>query len=116
MVFWIIVQHSVPPVAINSNTLVLGIGAQSDGGSKFQGAIDDGRIYDAALSASEIFNIVAEAEPAIPVLIAPSNATTGITVNPTNLSWHPAPGATSYELQVSTVADFTSAVFGTVAY
>jgi uncharacterized repeat protein (TIGR01451 family) len=42
------------PASITANDLALGIGAQSDGGSKFQGAMDDVRIYDEALSASDI--------------------------------------------------------------
>lgn len=36
------------PVEINVNTLALAIGAQSDGTTKFRGAIDDARIYNTA--------------------------------------------------------------------
>ncbi|WP_266204893.1 LamG-like jellyroll fold domain-containing protein [Pontibacter kalidii] len=45
------------PSSINVNALALGIGAQSDGGSKFQGAIDDARVYNTALSASQIMEL-----------------------------------------------------------
>jgi hypothetical protein len=98
-------------VAISTNTSLLGIGAQSDGVGIFQGDIDDERIYNTALSASEIFNVIAETTPAIPVLITPSNAATGVVVNPANLSWSTTAGATSYEVQISTVADFSSTIF-----
>jgi len=42
------------PVSILSNSLPLGIGAQSNGGNRYQGALDDLRIYNRVLSASEI--------------------------------------------------------------
>ena len=41
-------------IAIATNNLGLGIGAQADGVSKFMGQMDDVRIYHRALSASEI--------------------------------------------------------------
>ncbi|MBJ6118265.1 T9SS type A sorting domain-containing protein [Pontibacter sp. BT310] len=40
--------------AISSNSLPLAIGAQSDGVYGFRGAIDDARVYNSALGASEI--------------------------------------------------------------
>lgn len=42
------------PVSILSNSLPLGIGAQSNGSNRYQGALDDLRIYNRVLSASEI--------------------------------------------------------------
>ena len=42
------------PASIATNNLALGIGAQPDGASKLQGAMDDVRLYNTALSASEI--------------------------------------------------------------
>ncbi len=42
------------PAAIATNTLSLGIGAQSDATRRFEGAMDDARVYDRALSAEEI--------------------------------------------------------------
>ena len=41
-------------IAIAANNLSLGIGAQSDGASRFQGSIDDARVYCRALGPSEI--------------------------------------------------------------
>jgi hypothetical protein len=96
------------PVPINLNTLPVAIAAEPNGGGKFQGAIDDARIYYTALSASEIFNIVVEAPPASPTLVSPSNSTIGVAVNPTTLNWDTATGATSYEVQISTASDFSS--------
>ena len=72
--------------------------------------MDDARIYNTALSASEIANIVAEAPPAAPVLTAPANSATGVAVNPT-LNWNSVTTATSYQAQVSTTSDFASTVF-----
>ena len=42
------------PASITTNNLALGIGAQADGTSKLQGAMDDVLLYNTALSASEI--------------------------------------------------------------
>lgn len=99
------------PPLIATNTLMLAIGAQPDGLSKFKGAIDDARIYNTALTASDIFNIVAEASPTIPVLVAPSNGAGSLAVNPT-LIWRKVASANSpsYEVQVSTASDFSSTV------
>lgn len=48
--------------------------------------------------------------PDPPVLSSPANTATGIALNPT-LSWNASPGATSYQLQVSTVSNFSSTIF-----
>jgi len=47
-------------ITIKSNALALGIGGQSDGASAriFSGAIDDARVYDRALTASEIASLL----------------------------------------------------------
>ena len=42
------------PSAIVANSLSVGIGAQSDATRRFEGAMDDARVYDRALSAEEI--------------------------------------------------------------
>ena len=42
------------PASIATNNLALGIGAQPDGATNLQGAMDDVRLYNTALSASEI--------------------------------------------------------------
>jgi len=99
------------PPAISTNTLAVGIGAQSDGSSKFKGALDDAHIYNTALSASEILNIVAEAPPVAPVLASPVNNATGVVVNPTALSWKTVAAASSYQVQVSATSDFASPIF-----
>ena len=48
--------------------------------------------------------------PAAPVLSLPTDASTGISTNPT-LSWQTSAGAVSYGVQVSTVSDFGTTVF-----
>ncbi|MDD5673200.1 MAG: fibronectin type III domain-containing protein [Chitinivibrionales bacterium] len=48
----------------------------------------------------------AATKPSAPVLSSPTNAATGVAVNPT-LSWNPSTGATSYALEVSTNSNFT---------
>ncbi len=40
--------------SIAANTLALGIGAQSDGASQFNGSMDEARVYDRALTLTEI--------------------------------------------------------------
>ena len=66
---------SGPP--ISANALVLSIGAQSDGTSKFQGAVDNVQIYSKALSASEISALAAAPNQA-PVLAAIGNKTAAV--------------------------------------
>lgn len=59
------------------------------------------------------FSTVAAAPAAAPVLVAPAQFATGVSL-PVTLSWNAVPGATSYVVQVSTVPDFSSFVFGTM--
>ena len=56
-------------------------------------------------TASSFTTIVAP--PGVPVLSAPANNATGITVSPT-LAWNAVTGAATYRIQVSTVSDFSS--------
>jgi hypothetical protein len=50
-----VLERSVAgPAAMTSNTLALGIGATADAVGKYKGAIDEARIYNGALSASDI--------------------------------------------------------------
>ncbi len=51
------------PASIAGNTLSVGIGAHSDGTRLFQGDLDEARIYNRALSASEIQALAAGAPP-----------------------------------------------------
>jgi hypothetical protein len=46
------------PSSISVNDLQLALGAQPDGTSKFGGAIDDVRVYDRALTAQQIADLV----------------------------------------------------------
>ena len=62
---------SAPGLVIETNTLPLGIGAQSDGTRRFQGAVDDARVYNRALSAAEILALAGHA----PVALADSYST-----------------------------------------
>ncbi len=50
------------------------------------------------------------APPPVPVLLAPTDASTGIATTPT-LSWNTSSGATAYQLQVSKNAGFSTTVF-----
>ena len=50
------------PLPINTNDLALAIGAQSNGTSRLTGTIDDARIYNAALDASEIRKFIYSSE------------------------------------------------------
>ena len=47
------------PASIATNNLALGIGAQPDGVSTLQGAMDDVLLYNTALTASEIAALAA---------------------------------------------------------
>ena len=47
-----------PAAQISSNAQALGIGATNTGGSRYQGAIDDLRIYNVALSDADISSLV----------------------------------------------------------
>jgi hypothetical protein len=63
-----------------------------------------------AWSVSRRFRTVpVQTVPSAAVLATPADGTTGNSTNPV-LSWNPIPGASSYRLQVSRVADFTSPV------
>ena len=53
-------------IAIAQNNLPLGIGAQSDGGTKFNGALDEVRVYGRALSAAEIVELMCAPQCATP--------------------------------------------------
>src|SRR5437762_1095087 len=93
-----------------TNTLALTIGAQSDGSVTFQGVIDEANVYNVALNASEVADLVNSGSPAAPVLISPTNSAIGVAVNPA-LSWNLSAGATSYEVQVSAANDFSNTIF-----
>ncbi len=58
-------------------------------------------------TASSFTTIVAP--PGVPVLSAPANNATGITVSPT-LTWNAVTGAATYRVQVSTASDFSTGI------
>ncbi|MES2649826.1 MAG: LamG-like jellyroll fold domain-containing protein, partial [Bacteroidota bacterium] len=74
---------------------------------RVRGTSNDG---DGAWSAVWSFTTVPPAVPVAPILSVPANAATGISLDPT-LGWNTVPGATSYRLEVSTLADFSTTVF-----
>jgi hypothetical protein len=109
--------ESTMPAAITiaSNTLPLGLGAQSDGLREFSGSIDDARIYNVALTQSEIQTLLSTwapppAVPNAPILLSPTNLATDISLNPT-LTWNASTSATSYRVQVSTISNFSTTVY-----
>ncbi|MDZ7310186.1 MAG: LamG domain-containing protein, partial [candidate division KSB1 bacterium] len=75
----------------------------------FDGALDDIRIYNRALSDAEIQALYQEGPLAAPVLLSPANGATGISATPT-LHWNAVTGATSYKLQVSSDSTFSAPV------
>ena len=82
---------------------------------KFTGAIDDARIYNVALTEAEIQTLIntwtpPPAIPSAPTLLSPADLATGISISPT-LNWNASSGATSYQVQVSTVSNFATTVF-----
>jgi hypothetical protein len=64
---------------------------------------------EGAFSSSRTFTTVITT-PSVPVLASPANAATEIATSPT-LTWEPSSGAVSYNLQVSTVSNFSSTVY-----
>lgn len=67
------------PDSIISNNAGLGIGSDHNGNDKFQGTIDDARIYNRALIASETLELATPpAAPISPTLVFPVNGSTGI--------------------------------------
>ena len=99
------------PGSIAVNDLSLSIGAQNDGARKFNGAIDDVRIYNYALSLAEIEALTTTwIPPEAPVLLSPADMSTGISTAPT-LAWNASTGAVSYHVEVSTDSDFSNIVY-----
>src|SRR5690606_16948758 len=88
--------------AIASNGSPLAIGRDLGGAGSFTGALDDVRIYNAALAAADIAQLAETPPPpqGSPALAAPADLSTGVPTSPT-LSWLPVAGAASYEVQVS---------------
>ena len=100
---------SGPLGGIASNTLAVGIGAMPTGKYFFRGLLDDARIYNEALTPSEIL-ILLQTPPAAPNLISPSDLQKGIELS-VMLQWSESLTADSYRVQVSTLPDFSSTIF-----
>src|SRR5690554_2362541 len=103
---------SSPAIAVNG--LPLTIGAEAGGYRGLQGAMDDVRIYNTALSAAEILELgtlpPATAVPLPPVLALPLSGASGVLVEP-ELAWQSSDGASYYRVQVSRDAGFGNVVF-----
>ena len=84
-----------PAGGIVSNTLAVGIGAQPNAATNFTGLLDDARIYNRALTLSEIQALATAppTPPSAPTLLSPADLATGIAISPT-LSWNASSGAT----------------------
>lgn len=100
------------PVTINSNTTELQIGAKY-GNNRWEGDLDEVRLYDGALNDQEIFSLyngetlVTEAPPT-PVLALPENNTNNLSNLNLNLSWTGSESASEYNIQVSQNSQFTA--------
>ena len=71
------------PAAIATNSLAVGLGAQSDNTRRYTGLLDDARIYATALSAAQIAALASSAPPNAPTLNSPADGATGIGTSPT---------------------------------
>lgn len=89
-------QYAVVSAVLNYNTTYYWRVASVNGGGQ------------GAWSPSWFFT-TANPPPAVPVLVAPLNMATGISLTPT-LSWNVVPNASFYHLQVSTSGSFSSTV------
>ena len=101
--------------SIGINTLPLSIGAESDGFRGLQGALDDVRMYNFALSAAEVYELANPTSTppvavAVPVLLTPANSSTDVATQPT-LSWNSAEGADTYSIEVAANSNFSNPVF-----
>ncbi len=94
--------------ALSYTTDPLNIGYASNTGNPFSGKIDEVKIYNYELTPDSIlahFNNVM----GIPTLSSPTNGATNQSIS-ASLSWETVSGATSYGLQVSSNANFSSTV------
>src|SRR5690606_10293605 len=98
--------------AISANDSPLSIGRDLGGTGSFTGTLDDVRVYNAALAASDVAELAETPPPpqGAPALLSPANLSTGVPLSP-ELEWQPVEDAASYEVQVSAAADFSDPVF-----
>jgi uncharacterized protein YjdB len=100
------------PVQIISNTANLAIGAVATG-NRWNGDLDDVRLYGRALNETEIFGLFNGEipEPGIPELLSPVNSGIGIPASlGTVLSWEASEFALSYRVQLALDAGFSEII------
>lgn len=93
------------PVPIITNTSGLYIGALTDGSYRWKGSLDELRLYNGTLDATEILQLAGAL--ATPTLSTPTNGAVGATSNQT-LTWNAVSNVTKYRVEVSTVATFAT--------
>ncbi|MHA7133389.1 LamG-like jellyroll fold domain-containing protein [Oerskovia turbata] len=89
------------PAAVGVNTLPLVIGAQPDGVFPFQGAIDQARLYDRALSAAEVTALHQAVQPPAQAPVAQdvtASTTSGTPVAGTLTGSSPSGGSLTFEV------------------
>ncbi len=91
------------PVPITINTLPLGIGAQSNGTTPFQGAMDEARVYGRALSPTEV-RILADITPPTITLSSPNGGEVWLAGSTQAITWTAAD-----DVELDTIAlDFST--------
>ncbi len=100
--------YTSPSILYDSNPLQIGA---RNGSGRWLGRIDDLRLHNRALTASEIAALanVPAPIPATPLLISPANSATGIPTM-TTLRWNASEHTTNYRIQISTSSSFSSFV------
>ncbi len=104
------ISKTYAPAVINSNSTSLQIGARN-GNNRWDGDLDEVRLYKRALSASEIASLF-NGEiplPLVPELLSPANREEKIPLNPV-LSWKPAAFASSYKVQMASNSTFNNLI------
>jgi uncharacterized protein YjdB len=105
------------PVQIISNTADLSIGAIATG-NRWNGDLDDVRLYGRALSPAEISELVLGQMPApkVPELASPANSSTGIqAAQGIELSWNSSAFADNYSIQLATDPGFANLIVNQTA-
>ena len=98
-----VIDNTIPnPTFPSATSGDLTIGENNDGNEAFDGSIDDVRIYNRALSATEVAALVPSASlPGQASSPDPSNNATGIDIND-DLAWNAGSGATEHDVYFST--------------
>lgn len=113
-----IFESSGFPVSLDTSNTGLDIGSRSSTPGaydyNFKGAIDDIRIFNRALSDSEVVSLyIYEKDPYIPLLITPTPDQLFAINTPTFL-WRSIISANSYHLQISPFSNFASLTVDTI--